>query len=261
VYNQEMHERIAERLSSLREASDHELNQVEEAIERAKAYAEAILEEAREPLLVLDQDFRVISVNRSFCQSFKVSPEEVEDHPIFEANGGLWNIPGLHDLLSKRLATETRVQDFEMTHDFPEIGQKILLVNACHKMLDSKPLSMILLAFQDVTERKKAEGALGRVTELLASNDELQKEVAKLKGAVEVHLKGREAAETQLKKSSAELKTANERLEKSAAERRQAEEEVHSLEELVENVFQSIQDRLVAFNRDFRVSTRSKAGK
>lgn len=256
-----MHERIAERLSSLREASDLELNRVEEAIERAKAFAEAILEEAREPLLVVDQEFRIMSVNRAFCQAFGVSPEEVEDHLLFEAKGGLWNVPGLHELLGRKLETEIRVQDFELSHDFPEIGQRTLLVNACRKDLDTKPLSLMLLAFQDVTERKEAEGALGRVNELLAANEELKKEVAKLRGAVEIHLKGREAAETQLKKSTAELKTANERLEKAAAERRQAEEEIRSLEELVENVFQSIQDRLVAFNRDFRITTRGKAAK
>ena len=50
----------------------------EQAAEQSRAYAESIVATVREPLLVLDQDLRVISVNRAFCRRFKVSPNETE---------------------------------------------------------------------------------------------------------------------------------------------------------------------------------------
>lgn len=254
-----MHQRIAERLSALRDASDTELNRVEEAIQRASSYAEALLEEAREPLLVLDSEHLVLSVNRAFCNVFQVSPDMVEGHSIYEAAEGSWNVPQFRQLIQDKLPKETRVMGFELVHEFPGVGPKTILINASSIPLNSKRVAMVLLALEDVTALREAEKALGSVGEVHAANEELRKEIEKLRGAVEVHLQGRELAESQLKKVTAELQTANNRLEKAAAERKQAEEEIRSLEELIENVFQSIQDRLMACGRDFRIAPRDKA--
>lgn len=259
MYNQQMHQRIAERLSALRDVSDTELTRVEEAIERAQFYAEALLEEAREPLLVIDSEKMVLSVNRAFCNTFQVSPETVESQQLYKAAGGMWNIPSLRQLIEERLPKETKVHDVELDHEFPEVGPKTMLVNACRIPLGGNRSEMVLLAFEDITELKRLESTLGKAGELQATNEELQKEVDKLRGAVEVHLQGRETAETQLKKVTSELETANTRLEKAGTERKQAEEEIRSLEELIENVFQSIQDRLVTFGKDFRFTSRDKS--
>lgn len=259
MYNQQMHQRIAERLSALRDVSDTELTRVEEAIDRAQSYAEALLEEAREPLLVIDSDRMVLSVNRAFCNTFQVSPETVESQQLYKAAGGRWNIPSLKQLIEERIPKDTKVHDFELDHEFPDVGPKKILINACSIPLVGNRSEMVLLAFEDVTELKSLESTLGQAGELQAANEELQKEVDKLRGAVEVHLQGREAAETQLKKATAELQTANSRLEKAADERKQAEEEIRSLEELIENVFQSIQDRLVTFGKDLRFTSKDKS--
>ena len=45
------------------------------ATQEALEYAENIVETVREPLVVLDADLTVMSVNRSFCQTFEVTRE------------------------------------------------------------------------------------------------------------------------------------------------------------------------------------------
>jgi two-component system CheB/CheR fusion protein len=183
----------------------------------------------------------------------------VEGHSIYEAADGTFDIPQLRQLIEDKLTRETRVHDFELVNEFPTVGLKKLLVNACGIPVNSKQVDMVLLAFEDVTELTEAKKALSQTGDLHIANDELQKEIEKLRGAVEVHLQGREAAESQLKKITNELQAANNRLEKSAAERKQAEEEVRSLEELIDTVFQSIQERLVSCGRDFNIASRNKA--
>jgi PAS domain-containing protein len=45
-------------------------------LRNACAFAEAIVNTVREPLVVLDQDLRVIAASRSFYRTFKVNPKD-----------------------------------------------------------------------------------------------------------------------------------------------------------------------------------------
>ncbi|WP_414581408.1 chemotaxis protein CheB [Scytonema sp. PCC 10023] len=117
----------------------------------ARDYAEAIVETVREPLLVLNLDLRVITANRSFYNTFHVRPVETEQHLIFELGNGQWNIPELRSLLEEILASNTQFQDFEVEHDFDQIGRKIMRLNA-RKMPMIDNTQMILLAIEDITE-------------------------------------------------------------------------------------------------------------
>lgn len=116
----------------------------------ARDYAEAIVETVREPLLVLNQDLQVITANHSFYDTFQVAPIQTEQHSIFELGNGQWNIPGLRSLLEEILASNTQFQNFEVEHDFEQIGHKVMRLNA-RKMPRIDNTQMILLAIEDVT--------------------------------------------------------------------------------------------------------------
>jgi len=75
-------------------------NQLTE-IEEARAFAQAIIDTVREPVLVLDQDLRVVAASRSFYLTFMGNPDDTEDQLLYELGGGLWNIPKLRVLLEK----------------------------------------------------------------------------------------------------------------------------------------------------------------
>ncbi|MBN2121248.1 MAG: PAS domain S-box protein [Candidatus Omnitrophica bacterium] len=124
--------------------------------QKAREYAENIVETVREPLIVLSADLRVISVNHSFYQTFKVSPGETEGQFIYDLGNRQWDIPALRQLLEDILPQNNVFEDYMIEHKFETIGLKTMLLNAWR--LDD--VSMILLAIEDITERKKAEEAL-----------------------------------------------------------------------------------------------------
>ncbi|HEY9632443.1 MAG TPA: CheR family methyltransferase, partial [Coleofasciculaceae cyanobacterium] len=113
-------------------------------------YADAIVETVWQPLIVLNQDLRVIAASRSFYDAFQVAPVETEQHLIFELGNGQWNIPQLRSQLEEILASNTQFQDFQVEHDFEQIGRKVMWLKA-RKLPRINNIQMILLAIEDIT--------------------------------------------------------------------------------------------------------------
>jgi two-component system CheB/CheR fusion protein len=132
-----------------------EQKRTQEALEDALAYAEGIVETAREPLVVLDADLRVITANTSFYQTFKTSRGDVEKKLIYDLGNRQWNIPALRELLEKILPENTSLENFEVAHDFKDLGQKRMLLNARRIYQHGTETRMILLAMEDITGRKE----------------------------------------------------------------------------------------------------------
>ncbi|MBD2525402.1 chemotaxis protein CheB [Nostoc sp. FACHB-133] len=125
-------------------------------LEQARNYAEAIVETVQVPLIVLDSDFRVNKANRSFYETFQVSPLETTQSLIFELGNGQWNLPGLQQLLEDILANDTTIQNLEIEHRFEQIGQKTMLLNGW-KIIQQGEAQRILLAIEDISDRKQFE--------------------------------------------------------------------------------------------------------
>src|SRR5689334_24759089 len=89
-----------------------------------------IFDTIREPLLVLDADFRVTQTNRAFFRTFRVGPDETIGEVLFELGDGQWDVAALRALLNDRLAAEPEVYDVDVDHVFPGIGRKIMQLNA-----------------------------------------------------------------------------------------------------------------------------------
>lgn len=112
-----------------------------------------IVETVREPLIVLNTNLKVILANKSFYDTFKVNINETENHLIYRLGNGQWDIPELRKLLEEILPKKKVFNSFEVEHEFKDIGKKTMLLNA--RQLDH--VQLILLAIEDITERKKAE--------------------------------------------------------------------------------------------------------
>ena len=100
------------------------------AIAHGHDLAEAIVDAIREPLLVLDPDLRVIAASRSFYRTFAVTPRKTQGQLIFELGDGQWNIPGLRALLEDIIPKRRTVEAYEVDHEFPSIGRRVMLLNA-----------------------------------------------------------------------------------------------------------------------------------
>ena len=137
-------------------------------------YMETLVDVARESFLILGSDLKVFSANPTFYESFQVTREETEKKFIYDLGNGQWDIPELNNLLEKILPEEKTVKNFEVTHDFEQIGQKTMLLNA--SQIDS--VQLIILAIEDITDRKNLETKLAEYTkDLEAKVSERTKEL------------------------------------------------------------------------------------
>jgi signal transduction histidine kinase len=119
-----------------------------------------IIDTVREPLVVLDSDFRVTHTNRAFFHTFRVAPEDTIGEVLFALGDGQWDIAPLRALLHDRLAAERELYDVDVDHVFPGIGRKTMLLNARLVTHGPDVPRVILLAIEDVTEQRLTEGRL-----------------------------------------------------------------------------------------------------
>ncbi|QCI63371.1 sensor histidine kinase [Phreatobacter stygius] len=126
-------------------------------IDEGRALAQAIVDTIREPLLVLDRDLRVVLASRSFYKIFRVNRQDVQGRPVHALGDGQWDIPELRALLDSIIRQHTVMEAYEVTRDFSAIGRRTMLLNARKLFYRDNTHTTILLAFEDVTERRAAE--------------------------------------------------------------------------------------------------------
>jgi nitrogen-specific signal transduction histidine kinase len=133
-------------------------------LERSREFAQATIDTVRGSLVVLGPDLRVLKANRSFYRTFHLSPAEVEHRFIFELGNGLFALPKLRMLLEETLPADRVTEDVELQSENPSAGGRILLLNARRFEAEQR----ILLAIEDVTERRRVEEELRQAQKMEA---------------------------------------------------------------------------------------------
>jgi PAS domain S-box-containing protein/putative nucleotidyltransferase with HDIG domain len=123
-------------------------------------YFADIVATIRDPLLVLDNDLQVLAANGSFYNTFKVKQNDTLGNKIYDLGNRQWDIPGLRILLENILPEKTVFNNYEVEHDFPFIGKRLLLLNARRIPAPPENSNWILLSFEDITERRRLERIL-----------------------------------------------------------------------------------------------------
>jgi two-component sensor histidine kinase len=150
-----------------------EANLMTGAAER-RSLEEAIVDTVREPLIVLDDQLSVVAASRSFYHAFKVTRQDTEGRPLYELGDGQWNIPALRALLEDIIPRHTTIEAYEVEHDFPTIGRRTMLLNARKVFYEGNNSTSLLVAIEDVTERRTLER---EKDELLRQKDFLLEEM------------------------------------------------------------------------------------
>jgi len=127
-------------------------------VAEARDFADAIIETVREPLLVLDPELRVERANRTYYDTFRVKREKTEGRFLHELGNRQWNLPALRAALHSILTEDQEIRDFEVEHDFPQIGRRTMVLNARRVRRAGSGAEKILVAMEDRTELKKVEG-------------------------------------------------------------------------------------------------------
>ena len=110
---------------------------------------------------MLDKRLRVKTANRSFYETFHVAPDETENQFLYDLGDRQWDIPRLRTLMEEVLSDHHPVHDFEVDHIFPTIGRKIMLLNAQRVYGKDDHADLILLAIEDITDRRRTEAGTG----------------------------------------------------------------------------------------------------
>jgi two-component system CheB/CheR fusion protein len=172
----------------------NKLKQSMDETRHAYRYALNIVEEIKYPLLVLDEQFRVLTANPAFYQKFKVMAAETEGSLLFELGDGQWDNPELKRLLTEILPQSLLMDDFLINFDFPYIGSRSMLVSA-RRIQTGK--TRILISIEDVSAhlkqeeelrmaRVRAEAANQAKSEFLATmSHEIRTPMTVIRGALE----------------------------------------------------------------------------
>lgn len=122
--------------------------------EAAHLYSETIIRTVRTPLLVLDADTRIESMNDAFRSAFGADDTYI-GQPLADTRDRRWNIPRLDDVLAPVLTDGKAVNDYEVVS-----RDRYILINA-RRVTHVGERSRIVLSFEDVTshraERRQAE--------------------------------------------------------------------------------------------------------
>tara|TARA_R110002051_G_scaffold63765_1_gene116012 strand:- start:615 stop:2030 length:1416 start_codon:yes stop_codon:yes gene_type:complete len=144
--------RILLAIDDVTEAADHTRE-----LGTQRRLAEGIVDTLREPLLVLDGDLQIIAASRAFCSKFKVDAERAIGRNLIELGNGQWANAQLIRLLKEVVPEHSTIEDYEITHDFPHIGTRTILLNARKIYQEGNNTKTLLLAMEDVTERRRLE--------------------------------------------------------------------------------------------------------
>ncbi len=135
--------------------------------ERARALSEAVFDAVPNALLVLDSELRILRANEAYCDLLKVTREETEQHRFDQVGGGVWNIPELKNLLQEVVPKDSRFGNFATEREFPNIGHKLILLHAQRLRSWPTEVPVMVLAFEDITQRHRAETEVRHLTSTL----------------------------------------------------------------------------------------------
>jgi hypothetical protein len=159
--------------------------------EKSWTYIKTVVDVVREPVLVLDKGLHVMAANESFYRTFQAERADTEHKIVYELGNGQWNIPALRELLEDILPKNTFFKGFEVDHEFPFIGRKVMMLNAreIHFKEDASSKDfppIILLAIEDITDMIAVAETLAShtkqtVARFMEQTQKLEKEIKGLK--------------------------------------------------------------------------------
>jgi two-component system, chemotaxis family, CheB/CheR fusion protein len=131
----------------------------------SQKYAEAIVTTIGEPIVVLDKEIRVKSANSAFFKMFQRREQDTVGKAFYELDNQQWNIPEFSRILDRTLNEKYFFEQFEARVNFAAIGERVMLLKARKIFYEGNSEQLVLLAIEDITERKALEDSLKASTD------------------------------------------------------------------------------------------------
>ena len=138
-----------------------------------------IFDTIKQSLLVLDKNLTVVLANASFYRNFQFTKKETEGTRIYDVGDGQWQSARLKALLEQIIPQQKEVNDYELIHTFAHVGERAMLLNAREIIRQDNRQEVILLAIEDITNKKfmeqqtkDAESRINKILENLVGSSE-----------------------------------------------------------------------------------------
>lgn len=134
------------------------LKHLEEKLRASTSFAESIIETVREPMLVLNNDLRILTISQAFAMRYNLNIAAAKNQLLVELNGGAWNVPVLRTLLLN-LVSEKNEEFDEMPLEIklPQLGTRHVLVYGRRLLNHGSEMDCLLLGVSDDTGNAPAQ--------------------------------------------------------------------------------------------------------
>ena len=140
---------------------------------RGHLLTRAVVDTIRDPLIILDEQLRIVAASHSFYKKFEVTREHTLGRLFYEIQDRQWDIPTLRTLLEQVIPEKQVVTEYEVEHVFPSLGFRVMSISARVLHYDDAAKKM-LLSIRDITDQRAVELERER---LLAQKDVLLREI------------------------------------------------------------------------------------
>jgi len=140
-----------------------EMKAAEREIETARAYANSIIDTIRQSLVVLDHELRIVSASPSFYRNFAILPMDAVGQQLPSLRDRCFDGQALRSFLGRIATRHDVAEDYEIEIELPPLGRRVLQLNAREIPAIAPAKQKILLAIDDITDRKLVEAALDAV--------------------------------------------------------------------------------------------------
>lgn len=124
--------------------------QATQAMRKARDLAEAVIDTVHDTLVVLDDQLRIVSANRSFHREFGGTAADTLGQHFFAVQQGQWDFPAMRALLEQRLPTELNVEGDVLEHDFAALGHRRLRLSAHRVVERADNAALVLLGIESL---------------------------------------------------------------------------------------------------------------
>ncbi|MEO6229218.1 MAG: CheR family methyltransferase [Ferruginibacter sp.] len=129
----------------------------QEQLNQSRAYAEAIIQTFREPFVILDKELRIKTAGAAFYKKFNLNRKGTEGMLFYEISDHVWDNDNLLSVLNNVIIKKARLDDYEIKLNFADIGECVMLLNARQVISEINDELLILLAIEDITQKKIIE--------------------------------------------------------------------------------------------------------